>query len=292
LPSDSNGVYSLPSGYLAITGETIQASQHNPPLEDLATAMTARMTRSGAAPMTGPLKVVDGSVGSPAIQFSNAPSTGFYRTTNGFGLSINGTKVAEFGPGGIVSGARWIGELVPFTGLTAPPLTVFPFGQTLSRTTYADLWTFAQAEIAAGNTFYNNGDGSATFGIGDMRGRVAAASDAMGGNGAGRLTFGSALGSTAGTETITLSASQIPAHSHPNTLTDPGHAHPIWFGNGSGTHPVVTLGPQSIIEGAGDPIQGATTGIIINNANNTGGGGSHSNLQPTIITNYVLFAGA
>ena len=35
MPS-SNGVYSLPSGYLATTGTTIQVSQHNPIFEDVA----------------------------------------------------------------------------------------------------------------------------------------------------------------------------------------------------------------------------------------------------------------
>jgi hypothetical protein len=41
MPS-ANGVYSLPSGYLAVTGATIQASQHNPPLEDIAAAAAAK----------------------------------------------------------------------------------------------------------------------------------------------------------------------------------------------------------------------------------------------------------
>lgn len=50
-----NGQYSLPSGYRATPGQTIKSSQHNPPLEDLAVAMTARMTRDGSAGMTGAL---------------------------------------------------------------------------------------------------------------------------------------------------------------------------------------------------------------------------------------------
>ena len=66
MPDDSNGVYSLPSGYLAVTGETILASQHNPPLEDIADALTARLSRSGAAPMTGDLNMGSNKIESLA----------------------------------------------------------------------------------------------------------------------------------------------------------------------------------------------------------------------------------
>lgn len=55
MPTDSNGNYSLPDGYLAVTGQTILPSQHNPPLEDIAAALTARVMRNGSAPMTGNL---------------------------------------------------------------------------------------------------------------------------------------------------------------------------------------------------------------------------------------------
>lgn len=95
MPSDSNGIYALPSGYQAITGETIQASQHNPPLEDLVQAMTGRLPRNGAAPMTGPLKHTDGSAGAPSSAFSTSPTTGRFKTDDGIGWSLNGTLVME-----------------------------------------------------------------------------------------------------------------------------------------------------------------------------------------------------
>jgi hypothetical protein len=60
MPS-SSGVYTLPNRYLAVTGTTIQASQHNPPLEDIAAALTARLSRDGTAPMTGPITLVQGN---------------------------------------------------------------------------------------------------------------------------------------------------------------------------------------------------------------------------------------
>ena len=62
MPRDGSGIYSLPGGYLATTGEVIEASQHNTPLEDVRDALTGSLPRSGAAPMTGPL-----AMGSNAI---------------------------------------------------------------------------------------------------------------------------------------------------------------------------------------------------------------------------------
>ncbi|WP_457663701.1 hypothetical protein [Sinorhizobium medicae] len=55
MPFDSNGNYSLPNGYLAVTGQTILATQHNPPLEDLASALSQVLLRSGVAPLSGNL---------------------------------------------------------------------------------------------------------------------------------------------------------------------------------------------------------------------------------------------
>lgn len=74
MPRDSGGTYSLPSGYLATTGTTILASQHNSPLEDIATALTQSLPRDGSAGMTGNLPMgskkitllADGSVSTDA----------------------------------------------------------------------------------------------------------------------------------------------------------------------------------------------------------------------------------
>lgn len=51
----TGGIYSLPSGYQAVTGEIIQPSQHNPPLEDIAQALTDSLPRDGSAGMTANL---------------------------------------------------------------------------------------------------------------------------------------------------------------------------------------------------------------------------------------------
>jgi len=204
MPSDANGVYSLPDGYLAVTGAPIQASQHNPPLEDLGSAMTGRLPRSGVAPMTGPLRVPDGTVDTPTLAFASDPSAGFY---------LSGGKIIPTKPMG---GVRYIGELVFGSFHIAPPLCVLPAGQTLSRITYADLWVHAQASIAAGHTFYNNGDGSTTFGIGDARGNGFFVKDDNGGSPANRVTVGlsgitgNLIGSMGGSQNRTIAQAQLP----------------------------------------------------------------------------------
>src|SRR5258708_39033583 len=109
MPS-SNGVYSLPPGYLAVTGSTILASQHNPPFEDVAAALTLRLSRDGTAPMTGALQAISGTAAAPAYGFAIDGRTGPFKTTNGYGISVGGVQVAEFtaagmGSGGVAAGA-------------------------------------------------------------------------------------------------------------------------------------------------------------------------------------------
>jgi hypothetical protein len=76
MPSDGSGVYTLPSGYLATTGQPILASQHNPPLEDIKDALSARLMRSGVAAMTGKLSAAACAAGYASINLAEgtAPS--------------------------------------------------------------------------------------------------------------------------------------------------------------------------------------------------------------------------
>lgn len=88
MPFDSNGIYSLPVGYLAVDGQTILSSQHNPPLEDIQSALSQTLLRSGAAPMSANLNlggfkltnIADGSAPQDAASFNQVsaatPPTG------------------------------------------------------------------------------------------------------------------------------------------------------------------------------------------------------------------------
>jgi microcystin-dependent protein len=103
-----------------------------------------------------------------------------------------------------------VGGLLPYVGATAPNSAfVLPFGQAISRTTYATLFNLV------GGTF-GGGDGSTTFNVPDLRGRAVFGQDNMGGSAAGRITGaggnfnGGVLGNTGGAENQTLTQAQLP----------------------------------------------------------------------------------
>lgn len=155
------------------------------------------------------------------------------------------------------------GCVLPYAGATAPTGWLLCFGQAVSRTTYAALF-------AAIGTAYGTGDGSTTFNVPDLRGRVPGGKDDMGGSAAGRLTTagsgvnGASLGAAGGAETHTLTSAQIPAHTHPLT-------------NAAGA------GGNYATGGAGYGYPTAS-----NTSANTGGGSAHNNTQPTLVTNYII----
>lgn len=55
MPTNSSGVFTLPTSTWVETGDTVLPEQHNPPLQDLQQGMTDRLMRDGRAPMTGNL---------------------------------------------------------------------------------------------------------------------------------------------------------------------------------------------------------------------------------------------
>lgn len=73
------------------------------------------------------------------------------------------------------------GTVLETARLVAPDGFLLCYGQAVSRTDYATLF-------AAIGTTYGTGDGSTTFNIPDLRGRVVAGKDDMGGTSADRLT--------------------------------------------------------------------------------------------------------
>jgi len=168
-----------------------------------------------------------------------------------------------------------------YWGTTVPNANfAFPIGQAVSRTTYAALFAIM-------GTTYGVGDGSTTFNLPDKRERVSA----MKTSSASRLTathFGgdsTAMGAVGGLESHTLTTAQLAAHTHTNSLTDPGHTHNITV-NTSGGGGTVTQGAAGG-SAVGTAIASNTTGISITNAS-AGSGTAHNNVQPTIICNYII----
>src|SRR6266540_96180 len=104
-----------------------------------------------------------------------------------------------------------LGGMLEFTGTTAPNSSfVLPFGQAISRTTYA-------AYFAMVGTTYGAGDGSTTFNVIDKRGRVSAGKDDMGGSATSRITTagssvdGATLGASGGAQNVTIAQANLPA---------------------------------------------------------------------------------
>ena len=195
-----------------------------------------------------------------------------------------------------------VGVVVPFAGSTSPAGWQLCYGQAISRTTYAGLF-------ATIGTTYGSGDGSTTFNVPDLRGRVVAGEDDMGGTAASRLTAGGSgitgttLGASGGTETHTLTSAQMPSHTH----TQDSHNHTQNAHSHSLTAPVYGGVISNVAGGFGayfnrDGVGGsdgtnwqANSTTPTNQATtatnqNTGGGGAHQNTQPTIILNYIIKA--
>ena len=169
-----------------------------------------------------------------------------------------------------------------YWGTTVPNSSfAFPIGQAISRTTYAALFALI-------GTTYGGGDGSTTFNLPDKTGRVSAMKEA----GASRLTstyFGgnsTVLGAVGGAESHTLTTAELAAHSHANSLTDPGHGHTIPAGTTEGVN-VSSVQAESNNNLGPVSTSSNTTGITITNAS-AGSGNPHAIVQPTIVCNYIM----
>ncbi len=211
-----------------------------------------------------------------------------------------------------------LGVALPFFAGALPGSNfAFPFGQAISRTTYASLFTLF-------GTTYGAGDGSTTLNIPDLRGYVLAGKDDMGGAAASRITAahsgiaGNTLGAAGGQETVTLVTGQLPVHSHGvndpthgHGVSDPTHAHAVsdpthahGMGNVSTSNTTVGAGGGTAGAGVGAAnTQAAATGISINAAatgvsvnaaatgisiGNAGSGLEHQNMPPTRICNFIM----
>lgn len=136
--------------------------------------------------------------------------------------------------------------------------------------------TFEALFALIGTTY--GGDGATTFAMPDLRGRLPLHA------GTGPGLSPRAAGQRGGSETVTLDASQIPAHSHPITATTLG---------ASAVTPGPTLGLGAL---AGETmyvsdLTGATPSTMSAQSTTAEGGSQgHNNVMPTLAVQYCIAA--
>lgn len=196
------------------------------------------------------------TLGTAAYQ----PISAFLQPANNLSDVANpATALANLGGTPIPSGL-----VIDFAGATPPAGWLLCYGQAVSRTTYAALFT-------AIGTAWGIGDGTTTFNIPDGRGRVRAGLDNMGGSAANRLTSttvspdGNTLNASGGEQTHLLTITEMPSHSH-----------------------VITTQQITGGVGVGAITQGNASTNANYNTNNTGGDGVHNNVQPTLLFNVII----
>jgi microcystin-dependent protein len=153
----------------------------------------------------------------------------------------------------------YVGEIRMFAGNFAPAGWMFCEGQLLPISEYETLFNLI------GTTY--GGDGQSTFALPDLRGRVP-------------LHFGNGftLAETGGVETVTLTVSQIPAHSHPllasNATGDQVDAAGNLLSNSFNVTPYINDVPN------GNMSPSAIT--------STGGSQPHNNFQPYLCVDFII----
>lgn len=92
---DSGGTYSLYTpGNPVVSGTIISSSWANNTLNDLATAMTDSLARSGQGGMLAPLKLFAGTIGAPGLSWTAETTSGLYRAGAGdFRWAIGGVDI-------------------------------------------------------------------------------------------------------------------------------------------------------------------------------------------------------
>ena len=149
------------------------------------------------------------------------------------------------------SGYAPIGSIVAYSSNNAPNGWLICNGSAVSRETYNELFNVI-------NTNYGQGDGTTTFNLPDLSGKVVIG-----------VSNTHALGSTGGEETHVLTIAEIPSHTH---------SVPCGRNKGSATY-CYDDGGAMMAHQSTTPATGSA-----------GGGQAHNNMQPYITLNYIIRA--
>jgi microcystin-dependent protein len=154
----------------------------------------------------------------------------------------------------------YVGEIRMFAGNFAPAGWMFCEGQLLPISEYETLFNLI------GTTY--GGDGQSTFALPDLRGRLPVHQ----GN-------GFILAETGGSEEITLTVSQIPAHTHPVLAT----SDLATAANPGGSYLSSTNTGQKIYSTSPPTVQ-----MPSNLVGSIGGSQPHTNFQPYLCVDFII----
>lgn len=157
------------------------------------------------------------------------------------------------------------GTLLPYGGSSAPSGFLLCDGSAVNRTTYSDLFAII-------GTTFGAGDSSTTFNLPDLRGRTiigAGTGTGGGASGTGAPTGGSALtaranGAWLGEETHVLTVAELATHNHSVNFQ---------------TSFAASTGGAATVGQSGVTVTG-----------NAGSNTAHNNIQPVIVTNWIIKA--
>lgn len=152
-----------------------------------------------------------------------------------------------------------IGAIIPYGSETAPANWLVCDGSAVSRTTYAELF-------AVLGTKYGAGDGSTTFNLPNLKGRVPVGYDST-------QTEFDTMGETGGEKQHTLTADEIPALTYRAKIASPEKGTGYFVG-------------ENIGYGTNNDVHQSSPVTINTNA----GGQSHNILQPYQVVCYVIKA--
>lgn len=284
------------TGTQTLTNKTLTSPKVN---EDVAVTATATELNvlDGITASTAELNIMDGVTASAAeinILDGATLSTTELNYVDGVSSAIQtqintaNTTITNNTPVGVVN--MWV------TG-TAPTGWLLCQGQAVSRTTYGSLFSVL-------STTYGAGDGSTTFNLPDLRGRVPM------GAGTGRNVADNAnLPSTrtlgakvSDAETHTLTHSEIPSVAAPSHVHY--HASPVTLQSGAAM--VLNVSDSDLDAYGGNYEVTGTANIFSTNvgatssqtveqwlvtssaAANIGSGGAHNNTQPSTVINFII----
>jgi microcystin-dependent protein len=208
--------------------------------------------------------LVDLNLNNPLTDSSKWQKVWLYIANyNAFNTAYNFIKPGSNGRISEAQMGRVISETILLATNTPPSGFLLCNGQAVSRTTYGLLF-------AAIGTSFGGGDGSTTFNIPDLRGRVP------GGIGQGPGLTNRNLGNYVGAETHTLTTGQLP------TMTE--HSGDYRFGM------VRRNGLNTVVNTDSSPPDAELN--LLTGDNFPGNNEAHPNMQPTVFAgNYYIYAG-